>query len=96
MDIIHTHCPFISTVLARTLRLESDIPVVFTYHTKFDIDIDKVVAMNPVRSASIKFLLSNINACDEVWGGITRRREKIFEASVIPRDYRGNEQWNGF
>ncbi len=67
MDIIHTHCPFISTVLARTLRLQTDIPVVFTYHTKFDMDIDKVLALNPARNASIKFLLNNINACNEVW-----------------------------
>lgn len=87
MDIIHTHCPFISTVLARTLRLESDIPVVFTYHTKFDIDIDKVVAMNPVRSASIKFLLSNINACDEVWA-VSRGAGENLRSLGYTGDYR--------
>ena len=67
IDLIHTHCPFISTVLGRVLRHQTDAPMVFTYHTKFDIDIEKRVALNPVRSASIKFVLSNINACDEVW-----------------------------
>lgn len=67
LDIIHTHCPFISALLARVLRFQTGAPVVFTYHTKFDIDIEKRVALNPVRSASIRFILSNINACDEVW-----------------------------
>lgn len=67
IDLIHTHCPFISCVLARVLRFQTDAPIVFTYHTKFDIDIEKRVALNPVRSASIKFILSNVNACDEVW-----------------------------
>lgn len=38
-DIIHTHCPVVSTLLARSLREAIDKPVVFTYHTKFDIDI---------------------------------------------------------
>lgn len=67
IGLIHTHCPFISTVLGRVLRYQTGAPIVFTYHTKFDIDIEKRVALNPVRSASIKFILSNINACDEVW-----------------------------
>ena len=67
IDIIHAHCPFISMVLARVLRRYTGAPIVFTYHTKFNYDIEKRVALNPVRSASIKFLLSNINAADEVW-----------------------------
>ena len=87
MDIIHTHCPFISTVLARTLRLQNDIPVVFTYHTKFDIDIDKVLALNPARSASIKFLLNNINACDEVWA-VSRGAGENLRGLGYSGDYR--------
>jgi glycosyltransferase involved in cell wall biosynthesis len=67
IDIIHTHCPFISTVLARVLRSATGAPIVFTYHTKFDIDIEKVTASDSLRKASIKFILGNINACDEVW-----------------------------
>ena len=67
IDIIHTHCPFVSTVLARVLRYYTGAPVVFTYHTKFDYDIAKRVAFNPIRKVSVKFLMANINACDEVW-----------------------------
>ncbi|MDH8677322.1 glycosyltransferase [Fusibacter bizertensis] len=67
LDIIHIHSPFTSALLARVLRQYSGTPIVFTYHTKFDVDIEKRVAFNPLRKVSIKFLMSNINACDEVW-----------------------------
>ena len=67
LDIMHIHSPFTSAILARVLRSYTGVPIVFTYHTKFDVDIEKRIALNPIRNASIKFLLNNINACDEVW-----------------------------
>jgi len=67
IDIIHTHSPFSSAILARVVRHYTGAPVVITYHTKFDIDIKRRIAFNPLRKVSLKFLLSNINACDEVW-----------------------------
>jgi len=66
-DIIHTHCPLVSTLLARTLRTAVKAPVILTYHTKFDIDIAQVVSSELVQSAAIRAIVSNINACDEVW-----------------------------
>lgn len=66
-DIIHTHCPIVSTLLARSLREAIDKPVVFTYHTKFDIDIAKAVRGKTLQDAAVKLLVSNISACDEVW-----------------------------
>jgi 1,2-diacylglycerol 3-alpha-glucosyltransferase len=67
IDIIHSHCPFVSTLTARMLRSYLNIPIVLTYHTKFDIDIKNAVALGFLRSAAIKFIVSNIEACDEVW-----------------------------
>ncbi len=67
LDIIHSHCPFVSTVLARVMRYYTGVPIVFTYHTKFDIDIGKRVALRPMQEVSLHFLVSNIRACDEVW-----------------------------
>lgn len=67
LDLIHSHSPFISLLLARLIRFGSNIPIVFTYHTKFDIEFHRIVPFDPLRSASVKLLLSNINACDEVW-----------------------------
>jgi len=66
-DIIHTHCPIMSTAMGRVLRYETDAPIVFTYHTKFDEDIAKAVKKERFRKAVAKVLLNNIAACDEVW-----------------------------
>jgi hypothetical protein len=43
------------------------MPIVFTYHTKFDIDIEGAMASDLMRKASLRFILNNINSCDEVW-----------------------------
>lgn len=66
-DIIHSHCPVSSTLLARTLRFYTDAPIVFTYHTKFDIDIAKAVKAKFIQKEAIRALVNNIEACDEVW-----------------------------
>ena len=66
-DLIHSHCPIISTVLARTLRDRIDKPLVMTYHTKFDVDIANAVRGKLLRDEAAKFLVQNIAACDEVW-----------------------------
>ena len=67
INIIHTHCPFTSTLLARTLRETLDAPVVFTYHTKFDIDIATAVKNDYIQKKVLGLLVKNIEACDEVW-----------------------------
>lgn len=67
LDIIHSHCPVSSTLLARALREGSNAPIVFTYHTKFDIDIAKAIESHWLQTAAIKALISNISAVDEVW-----------------------------
>ncbi len=68
-DIFHVHCPFASAVLARELILakENHPPVVFTYHTKYEVDLDKYVPNKHLNKISRKFILSNINFADEVW-----------------------------
>ena len=67
INIIHSHCPFASTVLARSLREIIPAPLVFTYHTKFDFDIRKMVKNRLIQDSAVKLLESNIKACDEVW-----------------------------
>lgn len=66
-DIIHSHCPMASTYLARTLREYTDKPIVFTYHTKFDIDIKKAIDSPTLQNAAMKLIINNIEACDDVW-----------------------------
>lgn len=67
IGLIHSHCPFMSTFLARTIREINGAPVVFTYHTKFDIDIAKTVPTKALQEQAIKLVVNNIRTCDEVW-----------------------------
>ena len=66
-DLIHSHCPITSTMLARALREQVKVPLVFTYHTKFDIDIANVVRSKLLQEEAARLLVANIAACDEVW-----------------------------
>lgn len=66
-DIIHTHCPVSSTYVARMLRQKVDAPIVFTYHTKFDEDIARAVKNEFIQKETVKVLVNNISACDEIW-----------------------------
>ncbi|WP_050008279.1 glycosyltransferase [Butyrivibrio sp. WCE2006] len=66
-DIIHTHCPAASTLMARILQNETGAPIVFTYHTKFDVDIARAVGDGFLKKETVKAMVKNIEACDEVW-----------------------------
>lgn len=66
-DILHTHCPVASTLLARTARESTHAPIVFTYHTKFDIDIRTAIKGELLQKHLITALVRNVEACDEVW-----------------------------
>lgn len=66
-DIIHSHCPISSTLLARSLRETVQAPLIFTYHTKFDIDIAGALRGELLQETAVKLLVNNISACDDVW-----------------------------
>ena len=66
-DLIHSHCPITSTMLARSLRDRIHVPLVFTYHTKFDIDIANAIRSRLLQESAARVLVENISACDEVW-----------------------------
>ena len=66
-DLIHSHCPITSTMLARSLRDRIDVPIVMTYHTKFDIDIANAISSKLLQEEAKRLLAENISACDEVW-----------------------------
>ena len=66
-DLIHSHCPITSTMLARSLRDRIQVPVVMTYHTKFDIDIANAISNKLLQEEAKRLLVENIAACDEIW-----------------------------
>lgn len=66
-DIIHSHCPFSSTVFARNLKEKNGSPMIMTYHTKFDEDIKRILESPLLEPQITKFVVQNISVCDEVW-----------------------------
>jgi glycosyltransferase involved in cell wall biosynthesis len=86
-EIIHSHCPASSTVVARLLREKTEAPVVFTYHTKYDIDIRRVVHARLAAHEAITAMVSNIEACDEVWT-VSRGAGESLKALGFRGDYR--------
>ena len=86
-DIIHSHCPASATVIARLLREETGAPVVFTYHTKYDIDIRRVVHARLAAHEAITAMVNNIEACDEVWT-VSRGAGESLQALGFRGDYR--------
>ena len=67
VNLMHTHCPITSCLLARSLRAVVDAPLVLTYHTKYDIDIAKAVRGKLLQGSAIRALVQNVASCDEVW-----------------------------
>ena len=65
--LLHSHCPITSTLLAREEREVLDVPLVMTYHTKFDVDIARAVKGKLLQEGAIRAIVQNIAACDEVW-----------------------------
>lgn len=67
LDILHYHCPFASAHFAKLITEEHPIPIVMTYHTKYDYDIKKRVPAGPIRDFAFRFLLNHVKIADEVW-----------------------------
>ena len=86
-DIIHSHSPASATVIARLLREETGAPVVFTYHTKYDIDIRRVVRAKLAAREAIAAMVNNIEACDEVWT-VSRGAGESLKALGFQGEYR--------
>ena len=54
-------------MLGREFRQVLDVPLVMTYHTKFDVDIANLIHSKVLQESSKRALVENINACNEVW-----------------------------
>ena len=66
-ELLHIHCPMMSALLARQLHESMDLPLVLTWHTKYDIDIANVIRSKAIQEGALQALLWNVNACNEVW-----------------------------
>ncbi|MEE1002623.1 MAG: glycosyltransferase [Acutalibacteraceae bacterium] len=67
-DLLHVHSPFVSSLVADDLiKLNPGLPVVLTYHKKFDVELEKRLKVKSFLKVAKKFVLRNINLADEVW-----------------------------
>ena len=67
ISILHSHCPFASNYLGRSLREKLNVPLVLTYHTKYDLDISNAISSRLLQEGAIHALVENVTASDELW-----------------------------
>ena len=67
VDILHSHCPMISNIMAMELRSALNVPMILTYHTKFDIEIRKAIKSHLISEIAMKVLVESVSSCDELW-----------------------------
>lgn len=67
LELIHSHCPAVSNMISVEMRALLDIPIVLTYHTKFDIEIKKALKNPVLAKGVIKMLVNSVSMCDELW-----------------------------
>lgn len=66
-NLLHVHSPTNCTYLARFMRMKHKIPIILTYHTKYDIEIASHFSNGIVQNMLSRLLLNNISTCDDVW-----------------------------
>lgn len=66
-ELLHVHCPMTSCLLARQLHESMDLPLILTWHTKYDIDIANATRNKLLQEGAVQALINNVNACNEVW-----------------------------
>lgn len=67
MDIVHAHSPFSAGSAARNVARRLDVPLVFTFHTKFYEDFYKATRSRAFARAAALYVARYMRRCDEVW-----------------------------
>ena len=66
-DIIHVHSPMSAMYLGRNLASVCKAPLVYTYHTKYDLDIEREIKAQILQKEAIKAIVDNISMADVVY-----------------------------
>ena len=66
-DLVHTHCPFTSGVLAKHIARRQHIPLVATFHSKYRQDFERAVPSKMIIEAEIRRIIRFYEQADEVW-----------------------------
>ena len=92
IDMVHSHCPFITGILAMRIGKQRGIPHVSTFHSKYKDDINQRMKINMELPGEMvaKYVASFYNKCDYVWtvnhGTAKTLKEYGYkgEATIIP------------
>ncbi len=69
LDIVHSHCPFVTGILGMRIAKQKDIPHISTFHSKYKDDINQrlKIQMELPGEVVAKYVASFYNKCDYVW-----------------------------
>lgn len=66
-DIIHIHSPFTMCKFFTKYGKKNNIPTIFTFHTKYREDFERVLKSKFLQNFMMKYIMKNINNADYVW-----------------------------
>jgi glycosyltransferase involved in cell wall biosynthesis len=68
-DLLHSHCPFITGLLAMRIAKQMNVPHISTFHSKFKDDVNLRLKMNVDLPGEVvaKYVASFYDKCDYVW-----------------------------
>lgn len=69
IDIIHSHCPFVSGLFAQRVAARKNVPHITTFHSKYKEDINQrfKYTMGIPGELVSKYISAFYNRCDYVW-----------------------------
>ena len=86
VDIIHLHSPFTMGKYMVKMGKKYHIPTVFTFHTKFKSDFERVLKSKALQKFMMRYIMKVINKCDYVLtvsnGSIDTLREYGYTGKV--------------
>ena len=67
LDLIHAHSPGLAGIEAVRLASKLHIPLVGTFHTRYQEDILRFTHSESLTSLGLKYVVDFYDRCDEVW-----------------------------
>ena len=66
-DLVHSHCPFASGMLAQNIARRRDIPLVTTFHTKYRPEFEQALKVKPLVAIAMQYVREYYKRADFVW-----------------------------
>lgn len=89
IDLVHSHCPFISGILAYRIAKKRGLPHISTFHSKFKDDVNQRIKINFELPGELvaKYVAAFYDRCDYVWavsnGTANTLREYGYKGEVL-------------